>query len=447
MKRIFIIFLAVFGFSFFAEAQEITPETVKRRLDRSDSRIEHDKHGERAKTWVDRGIVFQDVFDVNIQYLYFGMAQDELRLFMGDPNEQQTVETATGVRNILVYDNIEVYFENGELVGWQETEVIHENPLENAYSSFQRAIQIEEEGEDRGFFGNLFGGSQERRIMDAFPRLSGQFVSQAVLQYEDADYDKAYESFKLAVEVADSPFHEEPVDTGLVYNTGFVAQLAGKHQESVPYLERAKEMGYGGGTVYILLKEAYMEMDDLENAEQILQEGFQNYPDDNAVLTELVNFYLVVTEDADAAFEYLQIAIEQEPNNPTFYFAQGALYERMDEPEKAKESYEKSISIDPDYFDANYNMGVLFYNEAVRLLEAANEIMDNVEYEKARDAAYDVLREAIPYLERAHLSNPDHPNQEAVMDTLRIIYYRLGIEDKLEDMNRKLGRDPEDVTP
>jgi hypothetical protein len=75
MKRFFIILFAVFGFSVLSEAQELTPESIERRLNRSDSRIEHDRRSQNPRTWVDRGIIFQDIYDVNIQFLYFGMAK------------------------------------------------------------------------------------------------------------------------------------------------------------------------------------------------------------------------------------------------------------------------------------------------------------------------------------------------------------------------------------
>ena len=142
MKRLLVIFISVFALFSLSDAQDLTPESVERRLERSNSRIEHERHGENAKTWVDRGIIFQDIFDVNIQYLYFGMSSDELALFMGEPNERQVIETEAGERNISVYDNIDINFENGRLVSWEETEVIHENPLEEAYASFQQAIKI-----------------------------------------------------------------------------------------------------------------------------------------------------------------------------------------------------------------------------------------------------------------------------------------------------------------
>lgn len=438
MKQFIIIFLTVLGFSFAAEAQEdLTPEAVERRLERNNTRIEHERHSQRSKTWVDRGIIFQDIFDVNIQFLYFGMAEDEIRLFMDEPNETRTEETEFGERKVMVYDNIEVYIENGQLTGWKETEVIHETPLEEAYSSFQKAIELENSDSDEGFFRRIFSADQENRIRDAYVRLHGQFVTQAVLRYEENKFEDAFQSFKRSLDVADSPYYGEPVDTGLVFNTGFVAGLAGKHEESLTYLNRAKDLGYGEGSLYVLIKEAYVELGDSTSAEEILQEGFQEFPQDNTVLVELVNFY-ITAGNADEALSYLKLAKDQEPENPSFHYAEGALYEQMGEPEQAMEAYKRSLELDPDFFDVNYNMGVMHYNRAVRMLEEANEITENAAYEKARDEAYDVLAEAIPFLEKAHDIDPEHHD---TMETLRIIYYRLGMEDKLEDMNVKLGRE------
>ncbi len=426
MKRFFILLFIIPGFWFFAEAQELTPEILERRLSRSDSRIEHPRRGENPRTWVDRGILFQDIFDVNIQFLYFGMAEDELLIFMGEPKETRTAETETGIRNIKVYENIEVYFENGELTGWKETKVLHESPLAEAYEAFKKAIELEA------------SGRQESRIEDAYTRLSGQFVSQAVLYYEERKFSEAFDYFKNSVEIAESPYYQEELDEGLVYNTGFVATLAEKHQEALKFYEKAKDLGYDDPNLYVLMKESYLELGDSTKAELILREAFEAYPEDNVVLVEMVNFY-INADNAEAALDYLKLAKEQEPENASFHYAEGTLYERTEEIEKAKEAYQRSIELNPDFFDVNYNMGVLHYNEAVRLLEEANELTDNIEYANARDHAFEVLAKATPYLEQAHSINPE---DEYTMETLRIIYYRLDMDDKLEEMNKKLGREP-----
>ena len=436
MKRFFIILFVIFGYSAFLGANDLTHENIERRLNQNNARINHPKHSKSPKTWVDRGILFQDIFDVNIQFLYFGMAESELTLFMGEPNQTKTEETEFGPKKVLVYDNIEIHFRDGVLVSYDELKVIHEDPLNEAYSAFQKAIQLEKEVE-LGFFQKLFAGNQERKIKDAFIRLYGQFINHAVLNYEKQDFEKAFESFRMGIVVADSPYFEEPVETGILFNTGFVASLAGNHEEALEFFNRAKETGYSEGNIYVLMKNTYLELGDSLSAEKILQEGFQAYPQDNAILIELVNYY-IVAENTKAALDYLQLAKKQEPDNPSFYYAEGTLHERLKEPEKAMDAYLSALEIDPDYYEVNFNMGVMHYNKAVAMLDEANKLTDNIEYMKARDAAFEVLGQSVPYLEKAHEVNPD---DEDTMETLRILYYRLEMPEKLKEMYEKLGRE------
>ncbi len=447
MKQFLIISLAVFGFSVTTNAQVnagldgqgLDRDAIERRLERNDSRIEHDRHSENPKTWVDRGIIFQDMFDINTEFIYFGMAQEELVLFMGEPNEIRTEETDFSVRTILVYDNIEVFFEEGALVSYMELDVMHEDPLNEAYNAFQTAIKLQEE-EELSFFQRIFRSNQERRLQNAFDRLYGQFINDAVVKYERDDFSQAYNSFSKAIDVADSPFYLEPLDENIVFNTGFVATLAGNVEEALKYYNRAREMDYDDVSLYILISDSYLQLGDSLRAENVLQEGFEKFPAENSILVELVNFYLESGKSEDA-LEYLQLAKEQEPDNPTFHYAEGTLYERLNEPQKAVEAYKAAIEIEPDFFEANFNLGVYYYNQAVNLLQEAQDITDNVEYEKARDAAYDEMAYALPYLERAHKSQPDNID---TMETLRIIYYRLDREEELREMYEKLGREFEE---
>lgn len=447
MKQFLIISLAIFGFSVTTNAQVnagldgqgLDRDAIERRLERNDSRIEHDRHSENPKTWVDRGIIFQDMFDINTEFIYFGMAQEELVLFMGEPNEIRTEETDFSVRTILVYDNIEVFFEEGALVSYMELDVMHEDPLNEAYNAFQTAIKLQEE-EELSFFQRIFRSNQERRLQNAFDRLYGQFINDAVVKYERDDFSQAYNSFSKAIDVADSPFYLEPLDENIVFNTGFVATLAGNVEEALKYYNRAREMDYDDVSLYILISDSYLQLGDSLRAENVLQEGFEKFPAENSILVELVNFYLESGKSEDA-LEYLQLAKEQEPDNPTFHYAEGTLYERLNEPQKAVEAYKAAIEIEPDFFEANFNLGVYYYNQAVNLLQEAQDITDNVEYEKARDAAYDEMAYALPYLERAHKSQPDNID---TMETLRIIYYRLDREEELREMYEKLGREFEE---
>ena len=90
----------------------------------------------------------------------------------------------------------------------------------------------------------------------------------------------------------------------------------------------------------------------------------------------MIDLYLKMDKTEDA-MKYLQMAIEQDPTNVTYYFAQGTLFERFGEEDKAIESYTKALELDPTFFNALYNLGALYYNKGVKQIEFANSIPAN----------------------------------------------------------------------
>ena len=74
------------------------------------------------------------------------------------------------------------------------------------------------------------------------------------------------------------------------------------------------------------------------------------------------------------------------------------------------------------------------------MVEKANAIMDNEEYEKAKTAAEAQFTNALPYMENAHELNPA---DIATMETLKILYYRMQMMEKHEVIVKKLSESKE----
>lgn len=71
--------------------------------------------------------------------------------------------------------------------------------------------------------------------------------------------------------------------------------------------------------------------------------------------------------------------------------------------QKAESYYAKALEIKPDYFDALYNLGALFYNEAAEKIKQANELdlSKQKEYDKLSAAAKELFNKALPYFDKA----------------------------------------------
>ena len=90
----------------------------------------------------------------------------------------------------------------------------------------------------------------------------------------------------------------------------------------------------------------------------------------------------------------------------------------------------------PNFFDANFNLGVLYFNKAVKIYEDASKISDNAEYEKIKTEGDDMLQQSVPYMEKAHEIDP---KDRASLETLKTIFYRLKMTDKYQEVVDELN--------
>ena len=152
----------------------------------------------------------------------------------------------------------------------------------------------------------------------------------------------------------------------------------------------------------------------------------------------MINVY-ISTKKTEEAMKYLNLAIEQDPNNSSYYFAQGSLLDGMGKQEEAIKSYEKSIELNKEGYDANYNLGALYYNNGVKQIEEANKVPanDNARYE-AELAKSDIwFAKALPYMERCQEIKPGDTYS---LESLKNLYYRLKQLEKYEEVLKKLGQ-------
>lgn len=427
MKNLFISLLLLFSFVY-TQSQEPTAPTLnygalQKKLEKSNVDIQNPKKAGLAKTWFVRGELFQDISDVNTEFVRLGMSTMEARLFFKEPKEVKTVEEGGIVKQEFVYPRMNLYFENDILTDWKETEVIHPDPLPEAITAYNKTLELDTKG------------ALDKKVKENLERLKKQFEEKAIQGFTHEDYDASLTAFENIMEVSKARVYEGYIDTIVVYNAALAAKNAGRHDKAIQYFRKAIDMNYGGSVAYYLLKSEYDIINDSINVIKTLEEGFQKYPDTSLILIEIVNYYLTVG-DAQKGLEYLQLAEKKESNNPSIYFAKGTLYEKLGDKEKALESYKQAITIDPEYFNAYFNIGALYYNNAVELYEKANTLDDLTSYNAAKEIADKELINAIEPMEKAYQINP---TEKATLETLQTIYYRLQMLDKYEEVKKKLS--------
>lgn len=298
-----------------------------------------------------------------------------------------------------------------------------EDPLIVAYESYLKSMELDEKT------------TMQKLITIQYPMLSNDFLSWGIAEFEAENFSKSLIAFEKLIEMQASEIYPGMIDTAVVYNAGLTAYNAKEYDKAILYYDKCIEMGYEASSPYLRKYLTYSDMEDLDNAEKTLIAAFEKFPENQDVLLQLIDFYLVNGKD-DAAFEYISVAKESNPDNFSLFWAEGVLYMKQDKYDEAIAALKKSIEIKPDLFDTQFNLGVCFYNKASSMFDAANDIMDNAEYNKAVEEALEVFSKAIPYMEKAHELRPD---DVSTLTSLRELYYRLKFNDKYEEVKAKLA--------
>lgn len=125
---------------------------------------------------------------------------------------------------------------------------------------------------------------------------------------------------------------------------------------------------------------------------------------------------------------YFQSVYEKNPKKNTKYLS------------LAEKSYNKILILDPNNVSANYNMGIVYYNQAVSL------IMNKLDYDfdlatlnDIQDEALTWFKKSLPFMEKAYQLNP---KRKETLIGLSGIYYSLHDNEKCQQF-QKLSQDIE----
>jgi len=409
---------------------ESTYPMLKSKLKRSNEGVNDPKKSADPKFWLSRAELLMDIFNLHRQYLQKGAQQMTVTLLYQTPKDQKKWTDAEGNQwEEMNYETVKILIKNGVVESFEEFEVLHENPLPEALSALEKAQSLDTEGK------------LSKKIKEAYITLKLRYQMLGVEKFYIPDFPASFNAFSAIDKINQKPLMEGAVDTTFLYYAGMAALRGDMDQEAIEYFEKTIQNNYPEPDAYVFLKLKYLETCDTLKALDILEKGFKRFPSNEMILRELINYYLFANK-AEEAMNYLKLAQAEDPSNLSYILAEGTLYDKMGEMEKAKELYQKTIDMDPTFFDAYFNMGVIFYNKAYAMYKEAEKIKNPKEYGVLVDSADAVLAQALPFMEKAHELKPE---DRSTLETLKTLYYRMQINDKYEEVKLKLEALPSEA--
>lgn len=266
----------------------------------------------------------------------------------------------------------------------------------------------------------------------------------------------------------------QPVDTSFLYNSAMINAVAANYEKSNEQYMELLDLGYTGITTlysaksmlngekksYNSSKEMMSEV-KLKLAEDPITEVLEskeidmikaiaaNYgmlKDDDKALEFISiarktnpNDYNLVIEEANIYFrkgenakfkEKLEEAISLNPTDKQLYYNVGVMSMELDDMKGAKKNFEKCIELDAEYGDAYNAMGNLILKDVAAVQEEMNANGGNFKkYDEIKEnKLYPILKEALPYLEKAYALQ----NDEIISKQLNSIYENLGMDKRID---------------
>lgn len=272
-----------------------------------------------------------------------------------------------------------------------------------------------------------------------------ELVKYGIHLNEVRDYAGAYNAFKMHIEIPDLVMMQDPklqkdmprdtTYTQYKYYAAIFAVQAEMHDEAIAVLEQLKDGDYEAIAVNQFLYQEYLALKDTVHFVATLQNAVSRFPQEPWFLQNLINFYIFSGQE-QTAIDYLATAIEREPNVAQYHLIKGNLDENQGNYDVAMAEFDKALALDPTMADAMAGKGRVYYNQAVKLNEAAALINDNKAYKKALEEMNEVFRKSLPFFEEAHRIDP---NDRQYMQILKGLYYRFHMDDKYNEISEKLN--------
>ena len=304
------------------------------------------------------------------------------------------------------------------------------NALDIVYESLMKCLENESFCEDQ---------QNQMEIAMRIGSVLTAYYSQGADAYNNGQFAEAAPLFKKAYDIAKSLGGGEEASEML--NLAATSALrAEDYNTALEYFTELKNNGNETAEVYRHLAACYNGLGQPDQAMAMINAGLEKDPSDANLILEKVNAYLKEGKGAEAIAD-LEKLLELDPKNAQLLFVLGTIYgdennKDVYDTDKAKQYYEQALAINPDYYDATYNIGVLYTTMANKYIEEANEITG---FSKAEIAKYDglieqaneLLRTGLPYLQKAYEAQPS----DDVKNVLRSIYVKLNMTDEVKALD------------
>ena len=268
-------------------------------------------------------------------------------------------------------------------------------------------------------------------ILRTYAQQFAQFYNAGAYYYNNEEYEKAYDLFKMFIDTSDKLYKEDFIhkDTINVPIAAYYMALCGMQLKNydmvLTYIGLAMEHPEITNDAFRFKTAAVKQKGDINAWLTLVKEGIEKYPDDIYFSQSLIHYY-----DSNNMMEELDMLADNlialVPSYPLYVYLKGYIAGRKEEYDIAIKWYIKTLEVDPNYVNALSNLASCYIIKA-RKYNGEGTAEDNNFVESC-------YRSAIPHLEKLRQIAPNEHN--LWFDNLICCYYNLKMADKVRELEK-----------
>lgn len=306
--------------------------------------------------------------------------------------------------------------------------------LVNAVNAYVKCGELDQKPDAKGKIKPKYTKDVVKGLKDC----SDGLIREGVDFQKSEKYAKAVKMFESYIYLADQDIMKsENLKSDETYNQVKYNIVTSAAKDStlrptmIKYMIDLKNAGYQEELMYQWLSGTYGEDKQYDKMLQVLNEGIKKYPSNKYLVGNMINYYLNNDKEQEAT-QYLDAAIQKDPNNAQYYAIKGEMLLKKKQYDAAIEPLTKATQLDPEDFTAQFECGMAIEKKGEEILEAASKIKDAKKYTAQKNKATEEFKKSLPYLEKARQLDGDH---EQNLRFLRSVYYKLSMNKNYEEIN------------
>lgn len=314
--------------------------------------------------------------------------------------------------------------------------------LTEGFDNFKKALPLDAVTDAKGKVKTKYTKDMQNVLIG---HLNDLTVEGATL-YNNGKYKDAYKSWMTFVEVEENPsfygieadkVYPDTVVADYLKNAGLAAYQDNDMALAAQSYKRAAEKGYAKEDVYKNGLSFAVNAKIPELIYFFASKGNEKFGDkDPFYINNLINYFLT-NEKYDEAQQFLQNAINENPNVAQYYVLEGLILDEKKEADQAFELYKKALTLEPQNGLANFQLGRSLYLKADKLDTEFSGAPSAYPAFKEKELV-PIYLEAIKYMEDAY--KYDETNRHKALTLLEVLYYNTNNQAGMDSVKeRKLA--------